>query len=158
MLLKMATIHSFYGWVISHCVFVCVCVCVCVFEYIHTTTSVSIHLLIDSLCPYLGYYKSMLLWTLGFMYLLELVSSFFPDVYPGVIYTQQSHGSFSLGGSFILISIRAVPICLPINHIQGGPFLHSSPIFVICKLFDDSQFWEVWGDISLLFYLCFSND
>ena len=89
------------------------------------------------------------------MYLLELVFSLFPDIYPEVVYTQRSHGSsiFSLGGSLILISIRAVPIYIPINHIQGGPFLHSSPTFVIYKLFDDSHF-ERCEVISHYCFLC----
>ena len=40
MLLQMALFHSFYAWVIFHCVYVCVCVCVCVFVAIQLLSCV----------------------------------------------------------------------------------------------------------------------
>ena len=42
MLLQMASFHSFYGWVVFHCV------CVYIYMYVHTTSSSFIHLMMDT--------------------------------------------------------------------------------------------------------------
>ena len=62
-------------------------------------------------------------------------------------------------GTFILVSIVAIPIYIPINSVGGFSFLHTlSPAFIVCRPFDDghSDRCEVIPHCS--FDLHFSND
>ena len=128
MLLQMALFHSFYGWVILHCV----CVRVCV----HTTSSLSIHLSMDmSLLSWL-----MLLWAgAGPPFLLELCLDARPGVrllilwqlYFGFI--EESRSVFYSGCS----GIQSHPQC------RTAPFSHP-PL----RLFVDfwwRPLWPAWG-------------
>ena len=39
----------------------------------------------------------------------------------------------------ILFSLMVVPNCIPTNSVGGLPFLHTSPAFTVCRLFDDGH-------------------
>ena len=99
----------------------------------------------------------MLLWTLGCMYLFELVFSFFVDIYPGVELLNHMVVLFLVfWGTSILFSIVAVPIYIPTNSAEDSLFFTFSPATVICRLIDDSHF-DRCEVISHCFDLHFSN-
>ena len=73
----------------------------------------------------------MLLWTLGYTYLLELAFSFFVDIYSGM--KLLGFGVvlfFFFGGLSILFSIVSVPIYIPINSVDGFLLLTLFPAFI----------------------------
>ena len=81
----------------------------------------------------------MLQWTLGYIYLFELAFLLFLGKYLEVKFLGQAALLFlTFWGSFILFSIVAIPIYIPINGTWRFPLL-SSPTFVICYLCDDSH-------------------
>ena len=55
-----------------------------------------------------------------------------------------------------LFAIVAAAIHIPTNSAQGSLFSTSSPILVICCLFENSHSWPVWGDSSLWFWFAFT--
>ena len=85
----------------------------------------------------------LLLWTLGYMYLIKLVVLFFSEYIPRSG-TAESYDSsifrflrnFHIGYWY---SIVAIPIYTPSKSMQGFPFFYTFPIFIICGLFDDSH-------------------
>ena len=88
----------------------------------------------------------MLLWTLGYMYLIKLVVLFFSECIPRSG-TAESYDLFlDFWGTSILAigipywySIVAVPSYTPSNSVQGFPFSYNFPIFIICGLFNDNH-------------------
>ena len=42
-------------------------------------------------------------------------------------------------GPSLLFSIIAALTCIPTNSVRGFPFLHTSPAFIICRLFNDGH-------------------
>jgi len=66
---------------VFHCVCMCVCVCVCIYTP-HIYPFICWWTL--RLFPYFGIYKYWYYENWGCMYLLELVSLFFSDIYSGV--------------------------------------------------------------------------
>ena len=97
----------------------------------------------------------VLQWTLGFMYLFELVFSFFSDIYPGVELLDHMAVLFLvLWETSILFSTVAAPIYTPTNSVWGFPFLHIFTNIYLCSLCW-WPFWQVWGDISLWFWFAF---
>ena len=98
------------GWVIFH--YVC---------------TIFIHLYVDGylVCFYVLAVVKMLLWTLGCMYLFELVFSFSSDICPGVKLLDHMVVLFLVfWGTSILFSIVATPIYIPTNSVLGFSFLH----------------------------------
>ena len=89
----------------------------------------------------------VLLWTLGCMYLFELVFSFFPYIYPGMEFLDHVVVLFLVfWGNSIPFSIVSAPVYILINSVQGFPFLH---IFAnICFFFNFFIFG--WVGSSLL--------
>ena len=82
----------------------------------------------------------MLLWTLGCMYLFEIVVLVFLNIYPGVELLGHMVVLFLVfWETSILFSTVAVPIYIPPSSVQGFFFSTSSPTFVIHVLFDDSH-------------------
>ena len=68
-----------------------------------------------------------------------------------------SYGSsiFNFWGTAILFSIVALPMYIPTVH-ESSLFSTSLPTFVISRIFGNSRiFWQVWGDISLVFWFAF---
>ena len=64
----------------------------------------------------------MLLWTLGFMYLFELVFLFLSDVYPGVELLGHMILLFLVFiETSILFSTVSAPIYIPMNSVKGNP-------------------------------------
>lgn len=121
---------------------------------IYLTCSLSSHPLTDmSLFPYLISCPlwMMLLWTwdMGVQILQMILFSF-----PVAIYAEVgllNHVVLIFWGTYIMFSIVAPSICIPINSAQGFPFFTSFPTFVIPCLFDDSlsNRWEVISPCSL---------
>ena len=67
----------------------------------------------------------MLLWTLGCMYLFELVFLFSLEIYSAVELLDHMAVLFLVfWGTSILFSIVAAPIYIPTNRVLGFPFLH----------------------------------
>ena len=67
----------------------------------------------------------MLLWTLGFMYLFELVFLQFGDIYPGMEFLDHLVVLFLVfEETSILFSTVAAPMYIPTNSAPGLPFLH----------------------------------
>ena len=67
----------------------------------------------------------MLLWTLGFMYIFELVFLFSLDIYPEVELLDHMVVLFLVfWGTSILFSTAAAPICIPTSSVWKFPFLH----------------------------------
>ena len=80
----------------------------------------------------------MLLWTLGRMYLFELVFSLFSDMYPGVELLGHMVVLFlGFWETSIMFSTVAAPIYIPTSSIQGFCFLQI--LANICGLFDDKH-------------------
>ena len=102
MLLHMAKFCSFL-WLSS--IPLCVCVCVCVYHIFLIHSSVNGL----KLLPYLAYYKKLLLWTLRYMYLFELVFLFSLDTYPGMVEKKMATHSSILAWS------------IPWTERAGGP-------------------------------------
>ena len=77
-----------------------------------------------------------LLWRLGCMYLFKLMFSFSSDIYTGVEFLDHMVVLFlSFWGTFILISMVAVPTHIPTNSVLGFLFLHIlANIFICCFL------------------------
>ena len=42
-------------------------------------------------------------------------------------------------GISLLLSIVAMSVYIPTNSAKGFPFLHTSPAFIVCRLFDDGH-------------------
>ena len=104
------------------------------------------------LLPYLGYYKTVLQWTLGCLYLFELEFPDFPDICPGV--GLQDHMLtlvLVFKGASMLFSIVSVPIYTPTNSVGGFPFLHTLSVLISCRLFDDGH-----SDWQIFHYFCSS--
>ena len=77
------------------------------------------------LLPYLGYYKTVLQWTLGCLYLFELEFPDFPDICPGVGLLDHVATLFLIfWGTSTLFSTAAALIYVLTNSIRGLPFLH----------------------------------
>ena len=98
----------------------------------------------------------MLLCTLGFMYLFELVFWVFLDVPRSGIAESYGSSMFSFWEPSILFSTVAIPIYVPISSVQGLSFFHIlANICCVCSFFDDrhSQRCEV---ISHLVLICIS--
>ena len=82
----------------------------------------------------------MLLWTLEFMYLFELVFSFSSAIYPAVELLDHMIVLFLVfEGTSTLFSIVATPIYISPTVYKCSLFSTSSLTFVICGLFDDSH-------------------
>ena len=98
----------------------------------------------------------MLLWTLGCMYLSESGFLVFGDICPGVGLLDLTVTLFlTFWETSILFSTMAALIYMPTNSVWGFPFLHIlANICYLCS-FWWWPFWQVWGDISLWFWLAF---
>ena len=94
----------------------------------------------------------MLLWTLEFLYLSELVFSFFADIYAGMELLDYMIVLFlvSLGIS-ILFPHLPHWLILPPTLYNSFIFSISLPTLVIWRLFHDRHSDNVWGDILLWF-------
>ena len=136
MLLQMAIFYSFYGWLIFH---------------------VYIFLSPISVEGYLGCFHILaLLSTWRCMYLFKFVFSFFLDMCPGMGLLDHRVVLFlDFWGTSILFSTVAAPIYIPKNSVQGFPFLHILSNICYLYTFWWKPFWQVWGDISLLFLFHF---
>ena len=87
-------------------------------------------------------------WTLGYMYLFEVLFS--PDICPGVGFLDHMTSLFLVfWGSSIPFSIVAAPIYIPTNRVGGFPFFHSLSSICDLKTFWWWPFWPVWGGTSL---------
>ena len=83
------------------------------------------------------------------------ISGVFLDIYPGLELLDHLVVLFLVfWGSCILFSIMWYQLTFPPIVNQGSLFSTSSPIFVICRLFDDSHSDE-WSNTSLLFQFAF---
>ena len=77
----------------------------------------------------------MLLWTLGCMYLFELVFDLF-----FFRYIPRSRLFLVFWEAFILLCTVAAPVYIPTNSVWRSSFSpHSQPAFVVCVLSDDSH-------------------
>ena len=98
----------------------------------------------------------LLPWTLGCMYLFELVFLFISDMYPGVELWDHMAALFLVfRGAFILFSTVAAPNYVLGNSVGGFPFIHIfSNIYDLCS-FWWWPFWQVWSGISMWFWFAF---
>ena len=75
-----------------------------------------------------------------YLFSLELLSLSFPGICPEVgLLDHMVTLSLGFYGTSLLFSIVGAPIYIPTNSVGGFPFLHTSPAFMICRLFDDSH-------------------
>ena len=59
-------------------------------------------------------------------------------------------------GISLLLSIVAMSVYIPTNSAKGFPFLHTSPAFIVCRLFDDGHpdQYEVIPPCSFDLHVC----
>ena len=89
----------------------------------------------------------MLLWTLGFIYFLELVFSFFVCIYWGLELLDHMVSLFLIFGAIsVVFSIMAAPVFILTSSIQGFWSLH---ILANFGRFFWLSCWQMWGNISL---------
>ena len=95
-----------------------------------------------------------MLWTLGCIFIFELVFSFSSDIYPGVELLDHMLFLFLIfWETSILFSIVAIPIYVPTNSVLGFRFLHILANTYLLS-FWQMPFWQVWCDIVVL--ICIS--
>ena len=120
MLPQMARFHSFYGWIIFYSERERVCVCEICISHFLINSSVDAEIVFKP-CPL----KIMLQWTMGCMYLFELIFSFTLDKYPEEGMLDHMVVLFLVFKEIsILFSIVAVPVNIAINSAQKCPILH----------------------------------
>ena len=136
-MLQMAIFLSFYGWVVSHYVYVP-------------------HLVYPFIC----------LWThilaivnnsamnIGYIYLLELVFLGFFQIYilKSRIAGLCDSSAFSCWDKFMLFSTVTALVYIPTNSVWVFLFPHPCQhLFFFWR----SSFWQVWDDVSLWFWIAF---
>ena len=172
MLLQIILFHSFYGWIVFHCmgVFVCVCVCayvgVWVYVYTHTHTHTYFYLFICRwilrLLPHLG----------GCFHILAIVNS--ATVRIGLHVSFQIRGFFfsrymprsGIAGSCnsIFRFLRSLHIvlysgCANLHSYQQCRRVPFSSLSLQHLLFIDFWWWPfhlVWGDSLTVVLICLS--
>ena len=124
------------------------------------------------MCAYISYlYPSSADGHLCCLHILEIVNNFVMsievhvslqicvfvfDVYPGVEFLGHRLDLFLVcWEASILFSTGAVPFALPQTVQEASLFTKSSWTLVICVLFVDGTFWQVWGGSSLQFWFSF---
>ena len=138
----MAKFHSFLWLSVPLCVYVCIFIYIYtyiyMYMYIYLTSSLPIHLLMDTWIASISWQlERMLLWTLGCIYLFELVFSFSLDIYTGMELLDHMVFLFLIfWGTSILFSIVAEPVYIPTNSVQGFSFL--------CILANICYLWCFW--------------
>ena len=98
----------------------------------------------------------MLLWTLGCMYIFELVFSFSSAIYPEKeLLSSMIVLLLVFWGNSILFFTVALPIDVFTNSVRGFPFLHI--LTTTCYLWSlcSRPFWYVYGGISSWFWFAF---
>ena len=105
--------------------------------YVYTASSLSFCLLMGTWAASMSYLQLiMLLWTLGYMYLFELVFSFFLDIYWGLELLDHMVVLFLIfWGTSILSSIVMVSFTFPLTVYKGSLFSTSSITLVIYYVF-----------------------
>ena len=99
----------------------------------------------------------MLLWALGWVYLFKFMILFSLDMYPGVELLDHMGVLFLVfWGISILFSKMVTPIYISPNSVGGFSFLHILTNICCLWSFWWELFWQVWGDISLRFWVAFS--
>ena len=141
MLLLIALFHSFYGWLVFHCVSIQSRI-YDIYLFYH------IYLLYPFICqwtfsllPCLVYYKSCVI-------SIEVHVSFFMDISPGVGLLDHMETLFLVWWTSTLSSIVAAPIYIPTNSIGGVPFLPVA--FVICRHFNDGHSDSAWWYLTVV--------
>ena len=138
MLSKWQDFILFIGWVIFRCVGKP--------NFIHPF----IYLLTLTLLPFLGYYKWCCNKHRAYI-VFWLVFSFSLEKYWEVELSDHMVVPFlSFWGISILFSVVVAPVYIPNNSVREFPFLHTLSTFIICRLFNDGQFWLVWSGTSFL--------
>ena len=98
----------------------------------------------------------MLLWTLGWVCLFELVFSFFSQYIPRSR-VAESYMIIVISvfwGSYLLFSKISAPVYTAFNSVKGFPFFHILEAFNICRLFQWLSFWQEWPGHLFIVLIC----
>ena len=95
-------------------------------------------------------------WTSMCFYLFKLVFSFSSDKYPGVeLLCHMVVLILNFWETFILFSIMVASIYTPTSSPPGFPFCRIFPNTCYLFSFWEKSFWQVWGNISLYYWIAF---
>ena len=149
MLLQKAEFHSFL-WLSNIPVCVCMCVCVCARVRTHIFF---IHSSVDGTLRCFHIYINSAAMNTRVHAFFKWVLSFSSDIYPAVDHMVVLLLVFR--GISILFSTVAAWICNPTDSVLDSvPFFHILANIYLCSFWRE-PYWQVWGDISLWFWVEF---